>query len=187
MEKFHSPSLSPFPSLSLSHHERWKRKVQTKSPSNAIPGDVLKKLYGKQRETTSGKSEMEKSLSPHYLLTIHYWTRYTRFRIPIAKSFPRRCIHPSSPLLPLPFYRLPYPILSQTNKRPVHGHDTDLHSRSPIRIRALIRILEINRSPKGTAAARVRSSRVCLENKNASSKLVYPMPPPLFSPHPFHP
>lgn len=117
------PSLS----LSLSYHERrWKRKVQTKSPSNAIPGDVLKKLYGKQRETTSGKSEMEKSLSPHYLLTIHYWTRYTRFRIPIAKSFPRRiCIlHPfSSFSLSLPPYRLPSTLFyrKQTNG-PYHGH-----------------------------------------------------------------
>ena len=117
---------------------------------------------------------MEKSLSPHYLLTIHYWTRYTRFRIPIAKSFPRRiCI----PLLlslspsPLTVYRLPYSTANKQTARTT-ATDTDLHSRSPIRIRALIRILEINRSPKGTA--RVRSSRVCLENKNASSKLVYP-------------
>lgn len=78
-------------SLSLSHDER----RETKSPSNAIPGDVLKKLYGNKGKQLARKSEMEKSLSPHYLLTIHYWTRYTRFRIPIAKSFPRRYIHPS--------------------------------------------------------------------------------------------
>lgn len=112
---------------------------------------------------------MEKSLSPHYLLTIHYWTRYTRFRIPIAKSFPRPGIY-TSPSTP---YRLPYPILSQTNKRPVHGHDTDLHSRSSIRIRALIRILRNKPVAEGNGRrAFLRSSRVCLENKNASSKLV---------------
>lgn len=124
--------------------------METKSPSNAIPGDVLKKLYGKQRETTSGKSEMEKSLSPHYLLTIHYWTRYTRFRIPIAKSFPRPGIYtsPSPPTVyPTLFYR------KQTNGPYTATIPTFTRARQFVYAH-LYESSEINRSPKGTAAAR---------------------------------
>lgn len=49
---------------------------------------VLKRLYEREKQL-AGKVKWKSRLL-HYLLTIHYWIRYTRFRIPIAESFLRR-------------------------------------------------------------------------------------------------
>lgn len=117
-----------------------------------------KKLYGNKGNKLAGKVKW-KSRFPYYLLTIHYWTRYTRFRIPIAKKF-------STP------YTLPAPILSQTNRQPAvrPRYDLTLPSQRAIRTRTYTN----SRNKPACQREGPLRSRVCLENKNASSKLVYP-------------
>jgi len=91
---------------------------------------VLKRLYEREKRLT-GKVKWKSRLS-HYLLTIHYWIRYTRFRIPIAESFLRRAT-------------VSIRIVS-TNKH------ANTRPRSDLRwlyVCALIRVLEINPTPKG--------------------------------------
>lgn len=121
---------------------------------------VLKRLYERAIRLT-GKVKWKSRLS-HYLLTIHYWIRYTRFRIPIAKSFLRRAT-------------VSIRIVS-TNKH------ANTRSRSDLRwlyVCALIRVLEINPTPKG----RVGPAGVFVQKiRTRRSKLVYSThPTPLFS------
>lgn len=123
-------------SLSLS----W-RETRNEKSIKCNPGGRFKKVIRKQRETTSEEKRNGKVAFPALSVDNSLLDPIHPFSNSNSEKF-------STPVYtPL----LPYPIPSQTNKRPVHGHETDLHSHPPIRVRALIRILETNRSPKGTA------------------------------------
>lgn len=104
----------------------WRTKVHRMQSQSS----VLKRLYEREKRL-AGKVKWKSRLS-HYLLTIHYWIRYTRFWIPIAKSFLRRAT-------------VSIRIVS-TNKH------ANIRPRSDLRrlyVCALIRVLEINPTPKG--------------------------------------
>lgn len=107
-----------------------ERNQRTKVHQTQSRSGCFKKII-RTGETTHGKAKWKSRLS-HYLLTIHYWIRYTRFRIPIAEKF-------SAP-------RAMSVRIVSTNKHANIRQRTDLHR---LFVCALIRVLEINPTPKG--------------------------------------
>jgi len=108
-----------------------ERNQRTKVHQTQSRSGVLKRLFEREKQLTHGKAKWKSRLS-HYLLTIHYWIRYTRFRIPIAEKFPAP--------------RTVSVRIVSTNKHANIRQRTDLRR---LFVCALIRILEINPTPKG--------------------------------------
>jgi len=100
----------------------------------------FKKIIRTGETTRCGRAEWKSRLS-HYLLTIHYWIRYSRLRIPIAESSPRRS-------------RAVRARIVSTNK-PANTHGRAATCTRPpgrLFVRALARVLEINPTPEGRAS-----------------------------------
>jgi len=112
----------------------------------------FKKIIRTGETTRCGRAEWKSRLS-HYLLTIHYWIRYTRLRIPIAESFPAT------------YARAPYVRAYCINKQ------TRKHTRRPALARPSVIRTCTYTSPRNKPDAGGKGGpcrRVCLENKNAS-------------------